>query len=49
MSDEQEKRRLEGEIEKLQELAKAYPDGSIYETIMDLIGELQEKIDSLDE
>ena len=49
MDKEQEKRRLKAQLEKLEALRKAFPDGPTHQNILELIGELERELRTLGE
>lgn len=48
MDRQREKRLLEEQLAKYNELAKAFPEGAVNETMLDLIAEVKQQIQALD-
>ncbi|MDE5460202.1 hypothetical protein [Bradyrhizobium sp. CSS354] len=48
MDRQREKRLLEEQLAKYHELARAFPEGAVNETMLDLIAEVKRQIQALD-
>jgi hypothetical protein len=48
MDRQRERRLLEEQLAKYYELAKAFPEGAVNETMLDLLAELKQQIQALD-